>query len=88
MLSDRELEQLLTDLESVTKGEPPFQARKKYDDGLLETLATGGKVIGQGSTDEPILAPGAGWVSVQWVVALGVLLAISVLVNLALIATR
>ena len=33
---------LLTDLERVNRGEAPLQARERYDDALLENLATGG----------------------------------------------
>lgn len=72
--------ELIADLQAVLNGEPPFQARKKYDHNLLTDLATGGTVIAaenpaadQGSTSPKI--------SVQWVLVLAVLLAISVLVN-------
>jgi len=37
--------ELIADLEAVAAGEPPLQARKKYDHRLLQDLATGGTVI-------------------------------------------
>lgn len=73
--------ELIADLQAVLNGEPPFQARKKYDHNLLEDLATGGTVI----TDaQPAFDPSQSGpkISVQWVLVLGVLLGISVLVNL------
>ena len=36
---------LITDLESVVGGGPPFQARKKYDRTVLENLATSGETV-------------------------------------------
>ncbi len=79
--------ELVSDLEAVTAGEPPFQARKKYDHRLLETLATGGKVI-QPSQEDLEKAQNGGQLSVQWVILLVVLLAMSILVNVLLVVTR
>ena len=81
------MDEVLTDLEAVANGEPPLQAREKYDHELLQTLATGSKVTraaGDGSREgvETAGVPG------HWLVALGVLLAISVLCNLLLVVTR
>jgi serine/threonine-protein kinase len=73
--------ELIADLQAVLNGEPPFQARQKYDHNLLSNLASGGTVIAAPN-------PAAGLesstpkISIQWVLALAVLLAISVLVNL------
>ena len=73
--------ELIADLESIAAGDPPFQARRRYDQNLLEALATSGEAIDL--SDEPSLqelrGPG---VSVQWVIALGIGLALSILVNL------
>jgi serine/threonine-protein kinase len=73
----------ITDLEAVANGEPPLQARQKYDHALLETLATGSRVseTQEDGSDIPGHTPR---VSAHWVLALGVLLAISVLCNLVL----
>jgi serine/threonine-protein kinase len=78
--------ELISDLEAVAKGEPPFQARQKYDHDLLKTLA-----MGKRREEEPVEAktqPGStSVVSAQWVIALAILLAISVLCNVLLMVT-
>jgi serine/threonine-protein kinase len=80
--------ELISDMQAVARGEPPFQARKTYDDKMLETLATGSTMIehadGDGAGGEGL----ATRVSAQWVLALGVLLAISVLCNVLLFFQR
>lgn len=76
-------EELLADLEAVARGEPPLQARQKYDHALLESLATSGHSLAESSAMEAVgNKPG---VSPQWVLALGVLLALSVIVNLLML---
>ncbi|UCE59397.1 MAG: serine/threonine protein kinase [Phycisphaerales bacterium] len=75
---------VMEDLDSVAKGMPPFQAREKYDHRLLESLATRGEVIKE-TTDEGLSVDVTGLVSTQWLVAISVLLALSVLCNLLLI---
>jgi len=78
---------LITDLDAVAKGEPPFQARKKYDRQLLEDLAKGGEVIHK--EPEGMESSDAGTrVSPYWLLGLGVLLLVSVLFNVILLATR
>ncbi len=73
--------EVIADLESVANGEPPFIARQKYDEKLLENLANGERVA---ESKEHV--PGhTARVSAHWVLALGVLLAISVLCNLILL---
>jgi len=77
--------ELIADLESVASGEPPLQARKKYDHQLLEDLATGGTVI------EPADGTGRGdsagaYMPSTMSIVLGVILAASILVNVVLIA--
>ncbi len=74
--------ELVADLEAVLAGEPPFQARKKYDNRLLEDLATGGKVItDQDAANQAAAAASRNQAQVAMVV-LGVLLAISLLINI------
>lgn len=73
--------ELISDLESVAAGEPPLQARTKYDHALLETLATSGEVIPATEKAEPEPAK----VAVQWVVVLAVLLVGSMLFNLVML---
>jgi len=81
------MSELIADLEAVGNGEPPFQARKKYDHNLLHTLATGGEVINPPvqtpRPDEP--APG---VAIHWLIGAGVIIALSVLFNIILLMTR
>lgn len=79
--------ELIEDLEAVAKGEPPLQARTKYDHALLETLATSGEVI----QAEGVRNKGGNkiaTISLQWLVVLAVLLAGSILVNLMLFLMR
>lgn len=75
--------EVITDLQAVSHGEPPLQARHKYDHDLLQTLASGTK-----STESPIegghIVGHTARVSAQWVLVLGVLLAISALTNVLL----
>jgi len=73
--------ELIADLEAVLAGEPPFQARKRYDNRLLSDLASGGKVIQQNAASV-VAHPASPRISVQWVLILGVLLAISLLFNI------
>ena len=74
--------ELIADLEAVAGGEPPFQARKKYDHRLLETLATKGKVIDDKPAQDE--APPSNLVSAYWLIAAAVLLGISILLNVFL----
>lgn len=74
--------ELIADLEAVANGEAPFQARKRYDHDLLQSLATGTR---KSEADEAAKVTGhTARVSAHWVLALGVALAISVLVNLVM----
>ncbi len=74
---------LLADLERVARGEPPLQARKRYDANLLESLADG-----QGS--QPDLsaqeqAPANTGLPMVWVFTLVALLSLSLIVNIILL---
>ena len=80
-------EELITDLEAVTKGEPPLQAREKYDHTLLESLATKGSAIAEPGEEEPV-QPASGGVATQLVLALGVILVLSILTNILLLVMR
>ena len=79
----RSMEELITDIDAVAAGEPPLQAREKYDHDLLETLATG-RTVDAKPADTEETTGASPRISVQWVLALGVLLAISVLCNVML----
>ena len=79
------MEEVITDLKSVSMGEPPFQARTKYDQALLEALATTGEVIAP-STEEDTSVHQPERVAAIWVILLGVLLVASLLANVFLIA--
>ena len=92
MAKDREerypsMEETISDLEAVASGEAPFQARQKYDHGLLETLATG-RAVDEAPTASEQPAMSSPKISAQWVVALGILLMLSVLCNVVLFAFR
>ncbi|MCH7704316.1 MAG: serine/threonine protein kinase [Planctomycetes bacterium] len=79
------VEELISDLEAVGRGEPPLQARRKYNHDLLETLANGGETV-ELANEVPSGDTGDGRISLHWVLVLGVLLAISLLGNLVFLA--
>ena len=86
-------EDLLLDLDSVSRGEPPLQARKRIDPKLLARLAKAEKdaaeqeetdeELDQAETDENATRP----VEASWTVtiAVGLLLAVSALLNVILL---
>ncbi len=78
---------VLIDLEAIIRGEPPLQARRKFDAGLMKQLAAGPKPITPTNGephDEEHEPGGAHWI----IVVLGVFLGLSALLNLILIAVR
>ena len=79
--------ELITDLEAVTAGEAPVHAREKYDHTLLTSLANGGEVIELDRESSGGAAP-TGQTSLHWALVLGVLLAISVLLNVVLLLSK
>ena len=79
--------EVLQDLQTVSRGEPPYQARTKYDHALLEALATTGEVIVPDSEGDTTITEPEG-VATQWVVVLGILLAASLLANVFLLVAR
>jgi serine/threonine-protein kinase len=81
------MHEVIADLEAVANGEPPYMARKKYDHKLLESLATG-RTLAETPTVITAPVPTTPQVSVQWVIALGVLCALLILSNLLLFAFR
>lgn len=81
------MKELIADLEAVQRGEPPFQARKRYDHSLLESLATRGEKIKE-KKDEPDAASARSGMSGQVVVILGIMLALSVILNILLFVVR
>ncbi len=79
--------EVIADLESVSRGEPPYMARKKYDHELLESLAKG-RTLSDTPTEVAAPPPGGPRISVQWALALGILLALSILGNVLLVVLR
>lgn len=73
--------EVIMDMEAVINGEPPYQARHTYDHRLLESLTEGSKVS-KNPHDASDVTGHTARVSAHWILALGVLLAISVLYNL------
>ncbi len=72
---------LIADLEAVVAGEPPYQAHKKYDDVLLQSLATTGETVSSGSAGDldPSMAPPERSLAILvLIVALGVSLLLNV----------
>ncbi|MFQ5414769.1 MAG: serine/threonine-protein kinase [Phycisphaerae bacterium] len=80
--------ELIADLTAVSNGEPPFQARQKYDHQLLESLGTGGEVVDAGGPAGAREAPAIDGVSWHWVLVLGLLLAMSLLFNLVQVLAK
>jgi serine/threonine-protein kinase len=72
---------LIADLEAVAAGEPPYQAHKKYDDVLLQSLATTGETVSSvtaGDLDPSMAAPERSLAILVLIVALGVSLLLNV----------
>ena len=73
---------LLADLESIQRGEPPLRARKRYDPDILQSIADSGEVIAsEPAAEEPSTPPTN---LLVWLFVLGALLGISVIGNLVL----
>ena len=79
--------ELISDLEAVAAGEPPYQARKKYDHVLLKNLATTGETVSMAAPEDldPSVAdiPHPLRMTVLWI-----LLILSVMVNITLVVSR
>ena len=74
--------EMIADLEAVAAGEPPLQARKKYDPALLQNLASSGETVSMAAPED--LDPRAGntqgtLVTLLLCIALG----LSILINIA-----
>jgi serine/threonine-protein kinase len=76
--------ELIADVEAVKNGDAPYQARKKYDHEALRSLATSGVTVSNASAEDlnPDLVRPKGS---MLLVVLSVLLALSVLINVALL---
>ncbi|GMU22635.1 MAG: hypothetical protein AMXMBFR13_27200 [Phycisphaerae bacterium] len=78
---------LISDLEAVSRGEPPLHARKQYDANLLQGLADSGETIEiESPVREEYASPAMR--SLVWVFVLAGLLGISVIVNILLLVSR
>ncbi|MHC4063627.1 MAG: serine/threonine protein kinase [Planctomycetota bacterium] len=74
--------ELIADLEAVAAGEPPFQARKKYDPALLQNLASSGETVSIAAPED--LDPSAGEPQRSLVILLlCIALGLSILLNIA-----
>jgi hypothetical protein len=79
--------ELINDIEAVMAGEPPFQARKRYDQGLLHKIADSGVTVSTATADDIAPKPES---TQNWtmVLAMGFLLTLSILINIVLLVTR
>lgn len=77
---------LLVDLEAIARGEPPLQARSQYDAKVLQGLAQRGEAIH--TTYQPPTSTTPSRPDWLWVILLGAVLALSVIINIVLLATR
>ena len=77
--------ELIGDLEGLSRGEAPFQARKKYDQDFLQSIADTGETVSTPTAED--LAPSPpdtrNWKTILLV--LGAILGLSVLLNIALL---
>jgi len=77
---------LIADLQAVYRGEPPLQARRRYEPTLLHELAEKGEVeTGDNEADEE---PAPAMVSLVWIFALGAMLGVSIILNIILMLIR
>lgn len=76
--------ELIADIEAVLGGDPPFQARKRYDQGLLRSIADSGITISTATAEElvPHEKSDQNWTVVA---VLCFFLALSVLINIWLL---
>ncbi|HNQ23688.1 MAG TPA: protein kinase [Phycisphaerae bacterium] len=72
---------LIEDLQAVANGQPPLQARKRYDHDLLRSLATTGQIIPSKAEERSPSESAAN----PWLVPLGVVLGVSLLLNVILV---
>ena len=76
--------ELIADHEAVAAGEPPYQARKKYDHALLHDLATSGETVSMATAedlDPTVGDPGRSLI----IMLLSIALALSILLNIAIL---
>ena len=79
--------ELIADLEAVATGEPPFQARKKYDPAMLQNLAASGETVSTATAED--LDPSAGETKNSLVILLlCIALGLSLLLNIVQLTFR
>lgn len=76
--------ELIADLDSISRGEPPLQARKKYDQTLLQSIADTGETVSIPTAEDlaPTEPSTTNWTAIMVLI---VLLGLSVLGNLAML---
>ncbi|UCF33162.1 MAG: hypothetical protein JSV78_12590 [Phycisphaerales bacterium] len=77
--------EVIEDLKSVRRGEPPFHARQRYDQNLLEQLANTGEIV-EASTMQARVQGDGNRVSMTWLIVLALLLVLSILGNIVQLA--
>jgi serine/threonine protein kinase len=77
--------EVIEDLKAVRRGEPPFHARQRYDQNLLEKLANTGEIVERSQIEAATQDTGQK-VSVTWLILLAMLLILSVLGNIVQLA--
>ena len=77
---------LLGDLQRVAHGEPPLQARRKYDGTLLESLSDGTE--SEDAPEPPRQEMATAGLPLVWVFILAALLSLSLIVNVILIVQQ
>jgi serine/threonine protein kinase len=77
--------EVIEDLKSVRRGEPPFHARQRYDQNLLEQLANTGEIVEPSAMHTKAQGDG-NRVSMTWLIVLALLLVLSILGNIVQLA--
>jgi serine/threonine-protein kinase len=78
---------LIGDLEAVARGEPPLQARRTYDDSVLQGLADSQSQEAVAPAKPKPQAPQPTRVPVLWILILGGLLGVSLIINIIQLLT-
>ena len=83
--------ELLDDLASLARGEPPQHASRRFAQDDLDHLSEGEAVPGRERTDyqrQESADKGQGDSATVWAILLGAVAAVSILINLIQLATR
>lgn len=78
---------LLVDLEAIARGEPPLQARRRYNTDLLQDLAEGGEAVEDESAEDDS-GPARPMVPLVWMIIVSTVAGLLLLINVIQFLTR